>query len=149
MADTVHFERSHDILIDASPADVLNYVSNPQSWCEWMPATHAIDSPDRALRLGEEFFEKWHTRQGEVQLDWKVTERIEAGSWVAETHTEFTGPIVARYSVEPTPDGTRYTRTIVNPSRPKAPTDEMVARMDDEALVCLQNIKAQVERRSS
>ena len=51
------------------------------------------------------------------------------------------------YTVEATERGCRYTRTIGNPQRPKAPTADMVQRMHDEAAVCLANIKAGVERR--
>ncbi|MFN0089764.1 MAG: SRPBCC family protein [Acidimicrobiales bacterium] len=143
----VHFERAHDIVIHASPAEVLDYVSNPNSWPEWMPATHHIEAPDRPLAAGEAFSEKWATRQGEVMLDWRVSERKDGRVWIAETATPFTGPIQARYTVEETAEGTRYTRTIVNPDRPKAPTEEMVRRMDDEAAVCLANIKRAVESR--
>lgn len=144
------FELSHDIEIEAPPAAVLDYVSNPQTWPEWMPATHHIDSPDRPMQAGEAFFEKWATRQGEVQLDWRVVDRVDPGAtgrWEAHTTTAFTGPIVCVYTVEATERGCRYTRTIGNPQRPKAPTAEMVQRMHDEAAVCLANIKAGVERR--
>jgi len=145
--ETVSFERSHDIFVDAPPEAVLDYVSNPQSWREWMPATHDMDSPDRPMRAGEEFFEKWATRQGEVALDWKVTDRADGRRWEARTETPFTGPIVAVYEVVPEGTGCRYTRRILNPQRPKAPTAEMVARMDDEAAICLANIKRNVEAR--
>ena len=144
---TVRFERSHTIEIAAPPVAVLDYVSNPNSWPEWMPATHHIDSPDRPLRTGDVFFEKWHTRQGETQLDWRVVDHVTGVRWEAHTHTEFTGPIVAIYEVEPTAAGCRYTRTIVNPQRPKAVTDDMTARIDSEAATCLENIKAAVETR--
>jgi hypothetical protein len=148
MSDTVHFERSQDIVIDAPPAAVLDYVSNPNSWPEWMPATHHIDAPDRPLAQGEQFFEKWATRQGEVALDWSVAQRSPT-VWEARTETAFTGPIIARYTVEDLGgERTRYTRTVLNPARPKAPTAEMVQRMDDEAAVCLANIKRNVEHRS-
>lgn len=141
-----HFELATDIEIDAPAAAVLDYVSNPQSWREWMPATHEIDCPDRPLRAGETFVEQWGTRQGEVQLQWRVTDRIDGELWVAETETPFTGPIVARYEVSTLgPGRCRYVRRIVNPARPKAPTEEMVARMNDEAQVCLANIKRNVE----
>lgn len=143
--ETVSFERSHDIVIDAPPAAVLDYVSNPNSWREWMPATHDMDAPQRPTLAGEHFFEKWATRQGEVALDWHVVDRVEGSRWEARTHTEFTGPIHAVYEVEPAGDGCRYTRRIINPARPKAPTAEMLARMDDEAAVCLANIKRNVE----
>lgn len=39
MTDTENgyrFERSHEILINAEPDQVLNYVSNPQSWPQWI-----------------------------------------------------------------------------------------------------------------
>jgi hypothetical protein len=148
LATTVHFERHHHIVIDAPAGVVLDYVSNPQSWPEWMPATHEITSPDRPLRAGETFAERWRTRTGEVDLAWRVTARTDPTLWVAETSTSFTGPIVARYEItELGPERCRYLRRIVNPARPKPPTDEMVARIDDEAQICLDNIKAACERR--
>ena len=146
----VQFERDHDIDIEASAQAVLNYVSNPQSWPEWMPATHDIRSEDRPLRAGEAFDERWVTRKGEVGLDWLVTERVDPTLWVAETHTTFTGPIIARYVItELDSSHCRYKRHILNPERPKAPTPEMLKRMDDEAAICLSNIKANVELRFS
>jgi len=149
MSDTVRFERSHDILIAAPPAAVLDYVSNPNSWPEWMPASHHIDSPDRPLQIGEGFTERWGTSRGEVRLDWRVTERDHPHRWVARAETDFLGPIVARYTVEEVAGGSRYTRTILNPARPKAPTPAIVQRVDDEAAVCLANIKNAVERRAA
>lgn len=141
-----HFEMATDIEIDAPATAVLDYVSNPQSWREWMPATHEISCPSRPLLAGETFVEQWGTRQGEVQLQWRVTDRIDGELWVAETETPFTGPIVARYEVSALgPSRCRYVRRIVNPARPKAPTEEMVQRMHDEAEVCLANIKRNVE----
>lgn len=143
---TTPFERRHDIRIAAPAGDVLDYVSNPQSWREWMPATHDMDSPDRPMSAGETFCEQWVTRGGPVTLEWAVTERIDGQLWVAETATAFTGPIVARYEVETLGDAEcRYHRIIVNPARPKPPTPEMVARMDTEAAICLANIKRNLE----
>jgi quercetin dioxygenase-like cupin family protein len=147
-ATTVRFERAHDIVIEAPALAVLDYVSNPRTWPEWMPATHEIVSDDRPLRAGESFDERWATRQGEVGLAWRVTARTDPSLWVAETETTFTGPIVARYEItELGDDRCRYVRRIVNPDRPKAPTDDMIARIDAEAEICLANIKANVEAR--
>ncbi len=143
---TVSFEVAHDVEIDAPAQKVLDYVSNPQSWPEWMPATHEILSDDRPLMAGERFSERWATRQGEVALEWEVTDRVEPTLWEATTATTFTGPIVARYEVTDLGEGRcRYVRRIVNPARPKAPTAEMVDRMNAEAEICLANIKAATE----
>lgn len=147
MADTVRFERAHDILIDATAGEILDYVSNPNSWPEWIAASHHIDSPDKPLEVGDTFHERWHTRTGEVILDWVVTERDHPKLWTAETDTSFIGKIVVRYDIDNTADGCRFTRTVINPVRPKAPTDDMVRRFDEEAEISLRNIKTNVEKR--
>ena len=147
MTQSVRFERSHEIVIDAPAGDILDYVSNPNSWPEWIAASHHIDSPPRPLAAGERFRERWHTRTGEVLLDWLVTERDHPRLWVAETRTEFIGAIVVRYEVEPAAGGCRYRRTLTNPTRPKAPTEDMIRRIDAEAAASLENIKRAVEAR--
>lgn len=43
--------------------------------------------------------------------------------------------------------GTRFTRPLRNPARPKPPTAEMIERMSAEAELGLGNIKKIVERR--
>lgn len=144
MDTTVRFERSHDILVDAPPAEVFGYVTNPHSWPEWISASHEIDSPDRPLVAGDTFREQWMTR-AMVTLDWVVLECDAPRRWVARTATPFTGPIVVQYTCEPVGGGTRYTRTVRNPARPKAVTAEMLARIDAEAASALANIKANVE----
>jgi len=42
MTEPYEFERSHEIFIDATPGVVLDYVSNPNSWPEWIYASHYI-----------------------------------------------------------------------------------------------------------
>lgn len=144
---TVSFERSHDIVIAAPPEAVLDYVSNPHSWPEWLAASHHIDGPDRPLLEGDTFREKWHIRSGEVQLEWRVTECVRGVVWQAEAMTSFIGKIVARYRCQKVDGGTKYTRTVINPARTKAPSAEQIRRMDEEAAIALRNIKANVEKR--
>lgn len=145
MGETTSFERSHDILIDAPAERIFDYVSNPNSWPEWLAASHSLESPDRPLAKGETFSEEWHTRKGAARLDWLVTACDRPRLWRAETAAPFTGPIVVEYRCVPEGGKTRYTRTVRNPARPKPMTDEMIARMDAEATVGLGNIKARVE----
>jgi len=147
MSATVPFERSHHILIDAPAQAVYDYVTNPNTWPEWIAASHHIDCPNRSLRKGETFDEKWQTR-AEVLLHWTVLESDPYRLWIATANTDFIGPIVAQYTFEPQGAATKYTRTIRNPARPKAPTPEMVARIDAEAATALANIKRNVEGRT-
>jgi len=147
MSDTSAFERSHSIDIQVEPGAVLDYVSNPHSWPEWIAASHHLESPDRPLVKGDTFREHWRTRTGEVVLDWTVTESAPARLWIGETAAEFIGPIIVRYDVEPHADGCRFTRTMINPARPKPPTADMILRMDAEAETALANIKRNVEAR--
>jgi len=147
MAGTVRFERSHDILIDAPAEAVFDYVANPQSWPEWLAASHAIESENRWLAAGEKFHEHWQTRKGDVSLDWVVETSERPHRWVVRTTTDFIGPIVATYEMVPVGTQTRYMRRITNPGRSKEPTTEMIRRMDEEAKVALANIKRNVEAR--
>lgn len=149
MIATISFERSHSITVAAPPRAVFDYVSNPHSWPEWIAASHQLECPDRPLVSGETFREQWGTRRGEVTLDWVVRACDSPRLWIAETATPFTGPIVVEYLCEAVEGGTRYTRLVRNPARPKAPTEEMIARIDAEARAGLANIKANVERRLS
>ena len=146
--DTIRFERSHDVVIDAPPQAVYDYVSNPHSWPEWIAASHALECPDRPLVAGETFREQWMTREM-VTLHWVVRESDRPHRWVARTETPFTGEIIVRYDCAPEGRGTRYTRTLLNPARPKPVTAEMLARIDAEAATALARIKANVERRAA
>lgn len=139
------FNRSHSILIEAPADAVLNYVTNPNSWPEWIAASHEIDSPDRPLLKGDTFREQWHTRSGPAELNWIVTDCDPPHLWVGETSTAFIGKIIVRYDVEAAGNQVRFTRTLTNPSRPKPPTQEMINRIDQEAELSLENIKRNVE----
>jgi Polyketide cyclase / dehydrase and lipid transport len=145
MTQTLHFERFHEIVIKAPAANILDYVSNPHSWPQWIASSHEIDSPDRPLQAGDRFHERWATRTGEVTLDWEVLVREHPHLWEAKTHTDFTGPIIVRYEVEAVEGGQLYRRRLINPARPKLPTEDMIRRIDEEAALSLQNIKKNVE----
>lgn len=146
MSATVAFERSHHIVIDAPPQAVFDYVTNPRTWPEWIAVSHEVNSPDRPLAQGETFSEKWFSREA-IQLDWVVLQADRPVRWVAQTAAGFIGPIIVQYDFEVTEHGTRYTRTVRNPARPKAPTEAMIARIDAEAAIALANIKTNVERK--
>ncbi|MGY8635388.1 SRPBCC family protein [Bradyrhizobium sp. 14AA] len=145
----ISFDRSHDIRIEAPPEAVFDYVCNPNSWPEWLAASHRIESENRALEAGETFREQWRIRRGEVVLNWRVAESDRPHVWTVQADTDFIGPIVIRYTFEREGDVTKYTRHLSNPRRPVAPSDDQIQRMDEEAAIALANIKRQVEQRAS
>ena len=147
-ASTVAFERSHNIVIGTPATAVFDYVTNPQSWPEWLAASHHIDSENRPLDTGEVFHEKWHIRSGEVALNWIVRAAIRPKLWIVQADTDFIGPIVVQYTCEEHDGRTTFTRTLRNPARKKLPTDEQIANMDAEAKIGLENIKRFVEQRN-
>jgi hypothetical protein len=108
-------------------------------------ASHQIESEDRPLIKGDGFRELWHTRTGQAELIWKVTECEPEQLWIGETHTEFTGTIIVRYDVEKRGEQTRFTRTLINPARPKPITQKMIDAIDAEATESLKNIKRNLE----
>jgi uncharacterized protein YndB with AHSA1/START domain len=157
------FRRSHAIVIAAPPEAVFDYVTNPKSWPQWLPSSHEIDCEDRPMRYGDTFHEHWSTRTGPVELDWVVVVCERPRLWIGLTQTPFMGPVLVQYDCEEvaldpeqwgsvcgsdqaqTKVGTRFIRTLRNPARPKMPSVEMIARMDDEAVLGLGNIKRIVE----
>lgn len=143
----MRFTCTHHIDIAVPPEVVYDYLASPRSWPEWHPASHHIDAPDRPLAAGERFQERWHTRRGEVLLDWTVTASDRPGFWAITADSGFIGPIVGEYEFVAIDGGARYTRTIVNPARQRAPTAEQLARIDDEARLCLRNTRDKLERR--
>ncbi|MBT6094506.1 MAG: SRPBCC family protein [Rhodospirillaceae bacterium] len=147
MADTSSFEHVYDVLIDAPAQAVFDYVTNPNSWPEWLVASHHIESPDRPLTKGETFRELWHTHKGEAELNWVITACDRPTLWIGETGTAFLGPIIVRYDFEERGGQTRYVRTVTNPERPKPPAQDMTQRMDDEAAIGLGNVKRIIEER--
>jgi uncharacterized protein YndB with AHSA1/START domain len=142
---TVPFEHKNDIVIAAPAARIFDYVTNPKSWPEWLPSSHHIDCENRPMRFGDTFHEHWGTRTGRVDLDWVVIACEHPRLWIGLTNTTFIGPIVVQYNCEDVGGGTRFIRTLRNPQRPKAPTEDQVRRLDEEAKLGLANIKAKVE----
>src|SRR5439155_24048008 len=90
---------------------------------------------------------QWDDEPGGVRLAWAVTESDPARAWTVEADTDFIGKIVIRYTFEAIATGTKYTRTLRNPDRPSEPSPEQIARMDEEAMIGLQSIKRNVEKR--
>ena len=144
---TFPFEHRNDIVIAAPAEKIFDYVTNPKSWPEWLPSSHHIDCEDRPMRFGDTFHEHWSTRTGRVDLDWVVIACDAPRLWIGLTSaTSFLGPIVVQYNCDDVAGGTRFTRTVRNPQRPKAVSAEQLANFDAEAKLGLGNIKAKVEK---
>ena len=146
-ASTFPFEHKNDIVIAAPAEKIFDYVTNPKSWPEWLPSSHHIDCEDRPMRFGDTFHEHWSTRSGRVDLDWVVIACDRPSLWIGLTNTSFIGLVVVQYNFEPVSGGTRFIRTVRNPQRPKAATEDQLRSFDEEARLGLSNIKAKVESR--
>ena len=144
---TVPFKHSNSIVIAAPAEKIFDYVTNPKSWPEWLPSSHEIDCDNRPMGFGDTFHEHWSTRSGRVDLDWVVIACERPSLWIGLTNTSFIGPVVVHYSLEPAEGGTRFTRIVRNPQRPRAATEDQVSRIDEEAKLGLANIKKNVEGR--
>ena len=146
MALTFPFEHTNDIVVAAPAEKIFDYVTNPKSWPEWLPSSHQIDCEDRPMRFGDTFHEHWSTRTGRVDLDWVVIACDRPRLWIGLTYTTFIGLIVVQYNCDDVSGGTRFIRTVRNPQRPKAATEDQVRRMDEEAVLGLENIRKKVEQ---
>lgn len=144
---TVPFKHSNSIVIAAPAEKIFDYVTNPKSWPEWLPSSHEIDCENRPMGFGDTFHEHWSTRSGRVDLDWVVIAAERPSLWIGLTNTSFIGPVVVHYTLEPAEGGTRFTRIVRNPQRPRAATEDQVRRIDEEATLGLANIKKNVEGR--
>ena len=144
---TYAFERQHSIVIAVPPEAVFDYVTNPKSWPEWLPSSHEIDCENRPMGFGDTFHEHWSTLTGPVNVDWLVIAAERPRLCIGLTQSAFIGPIVVHYAFADTDGGVQFTRCMRNPARPKAPTSEMIARMDDEAVLGLGTIKRLLEAR--
>jgi hypothetical protein len=117
----------------APPSAVNDYVCNPNSWPEWLAASHHIDGEDRPLGRGETFREQWHIKRGEVRLAWTVTESDPPTPGPSKPIPISSERSSCAIPSRRRPNGTKYTRTLRNPDRPSEPSPEQVARMDEEA----------------
>ncbi|MDF1854030.1 SRPBCC family protein [Pseudooceanicola sp.] len=142
---TYPFQRSHSIVIATAPTAVFDYVTNPKTWPKWLSSSHEIDCDDRPMRFGDTFHEHWSTRTAPVDLDWLVIACEPPHLWMGIAQTDFMGPIVLHYTFDDVPGGTRFTRMMRNPARPKLPTDDLLARIDAESNEGLANIKRLLE----
>jgi uncharacterized protein YndB with AHSA1/START domain len=139
------FEHQNDIVIAAPAEAIFDYVTNPKSWPEWLPSSHEIMCDNRPMRFGDTFHEHWSTRSGPAELDWVVIACDRPRLWIGLTFTQFIGLIVVQYNCDPVDGGTRFTRTVRNPQRSKAITDEQFKNFDAEAKLGLGNIKTKLE----
>ena len=144
---TVPFKHSNSIVIAAPAEKIFDYVTNPKSWPEWLPSSHEIECDNRPMGFGDTFHEHWSTRSGRVDLDWVVIACERPSLWIGLTNTSFIGPVVVQYSLEAVEVGTRFTRIVRNPQRPRAATEDQVRRIDEEAILGLANIRKNVEGR--
>lgn len=106
-----------EVLIGADCASMHRFATNAARWCEWHPATRAVEGvPDRPLAAGETIVEHISVAGRRFTATWTVVRAEAPHLWVITTDTP-QGLARVSYRVSPvvTPDGrpaTRFHRTL-------------------------------------
>ena len=143
-----------EVVVNAPCAAVHAYATNAARWCQWHPATRAVESaPDRPLRLGETVRE--HIRAGgrRFSATWTVIGIDAPRLWVIATDTpQGLARISYRLTAETGPGGTaatRFHRTLEFRSKawPLRQLDALVQRwvLAPQSRRALDNLKRVVE----
>jgi hypothetical protein len=143
---TITFRRQHEILIDAPPEAIYDFISNPNFRPLWCEASSRIEAPDRPLKRRETFHEDWRRHRGIIHLKWVVLDDDRPDSWTIRADTDFIGPIVIRYCLVQEGAATRCIQHVSNPRRPSEPSPEQLNSIDKESSTELAGIKRLVEQ---
>ncbi|MEQ5837320.1 SRPBCC family protein [Marinobacter sp. NFXS9] len=136
-------ENINSMVFQAPIQEVYNYVSKPNLWHEWHPASLGADSSsDKDLAVGEHFKEQIRLYGKEVEMDYKVV--IARPPY--EFKTAFVSPMIdgsIHYQLEEVDGGTHFTRTL-NYSIEKYLTS-LQEQMQQASGVALSNLKERLE----
>lgn len=103
---------TNEVVIDAPIEKVYEYVSQPERWHEWHPASLSADAGSTGvLKEGDTFSEKIRIYGQETQMSYKVL----IASPPNEFKTEFTSPLIdgtIHYKLEKRGTGTYFNRTL-------------------------------------
>jgi uncharacterized protein YndB with AHSA1/START domain len=105
-------KNTNEVIIDAPIQKVYDYVSQPERWHEWHPASLSADTGTaKPLKKGDKFSEKIRIYGQETQMSYEVV----IASPPYEFKTAFTSPLIdgtIHYKLEKQGDGTRFNRTL-------------------------------------
>lgn len=136
-------QNTNDVIIDAPIEKVYDYVSQPDRWHEWHPASLSADTGTaKPLKKGDTFSEKIRIYGQETQMSYEVL----IASPPHEFKTAFTSPLIdgtIHYTLEKNGDGTRFKRTL------DYSIDKYIATMKsgmlDLSVTALGNLKGKLE----
>jgi uncharacterized protein YndB with AHSA1/START domain len=109
---------SNEIVIERPPDAVYTYVTTPGNWPKWHPASKAVSgATDHSLAPGEKVTEDFVVAGRSGRVVWTVVKRDPPRVWVIEGDVDGRKAGVITYSLTPIPEGTRFERAFVYPSR--------------------------------
>lgn len=104
-------QNTNEVIIDAPIQKVYDYVSQPDRWHEWHPASLSADTGTaKPLKKGDKFSEKIRIYGQETQMSYEVI----IASPPNEFKTAFTSPLIdgtIHYRLEKYGESTRFNRT--------------------------------------
>lgn len=104
--------------IPAPPARVYDYVTRPLRWKEWHASSLAVREAgalalaDESLVAGRRFEEDVNAAGRQRRLQWMVEESRPGQRWRASAYMEDGSTVRLTYALEPSGEGTRFTRTL-------------------------------------
>lgn len=133
----------NEVVIEAPINEVYVYVSQPDRWHEWHPASlSASTGTVKALKEGDTFSEKIRIYGQETEMNYKVV----TASPPNEFKTAFTSPLIdgtIHYQLETRGSGTYFKRTLEYSLDKYIAT--MQAGMKKMSVVALDNLKGKLE----
>lgn len=133
----------NEVVINAPIDKVYEYVSQPDRWHEWHPASLSASTGEvKVLKEGDTFSEKIRIYGQETEMNYKVV----IASPPNEFKTAFTSPLIdgtIHYQLETRGTGTYFKRTLEYSLDKYIAT--MQAGMKKMSVVALDNLKGKLE----
>lgn len=144
----------HEILIVKRPTVVFDYVTRPDLWHEWHPASQSATLPRTPLQVGDEFDEviciSYPFFDIQRATHYRVTQSDRAARWEAKG-TSSLFDLTVHYDFEVRGEGTLFMRTLTYTIKGlMAVLNPLIVRprMRYQSVAALQNLKHKLESKA-
>lgn len=143
---------TNEILIAASPRQVFDYVSRPDLWHEWHPASTSAELPRVPLQVGDAFREiitvKYPLISVKRQTSYSVTISDPTTTWQVQGKSSLFD-LTIHYDFTRVGEGTLFRRTLAYSVKGPLRWFEIIAvrpKIRNQSAQALKQLKAHIER---